>query len=230
MRRTMWSGCRVTPVSPTGCFRRRSGSMRAGQGRRRRFRSGKQLVRTRLTTTAVTLTATAKRASTGRRRWWLVACRRTPGDCTRCTATSGSGWRTFGTVTILPRPRLRDRCRAGTMSDAEAACRVRSWIAHAEHADTWRLRHALFRGGAFDPARDAIFRDGPCGPKREPGRPLSASAWSAAAPGTTIRGTAAPPTATGTNPTIATTISGSAWPARPLSPEPECSRTLREST
>lgn len=111
---------------------------------------------------------------------------------------------------------LRDRCRADTMTDAEAACRVRSWIAHAEHADTWRLRHALFRGGPFDPARDRNFRDGPCGPKRKPGRPLSATAWCAAGPGTTIRGTAVPPTATGTNPTIATTISGSAWPVRPL--------------
>jgi Reverse transcriptase (RNA-dependent DNA polymerase) len=103
---------------------------------------------------------------------------------------------------------LRDRLRAGSLSADDAACRVRSWIAHAEHAHTWRLRHALFRGGPFDP-RDPSFRDGRSGPKRKPGRPLHADAWCAAVPGTTIRGTAAPPTATGTSPTIATTISGS---------------------
>jgi hypothetical protein len=32
--------------------------------------------------------------------------------------------------------------------------RVESWIAHARHAETWQLRHAIFHGGLFDPARE----------------------------------------------------------------------------
>jgi retron-type reverse transcriptase len=110
---------------------------------------------------------------------------------------------------------LRDRVSAGSIAEDEAAHRVRSWIAHAEHADTWRLRHAIFRGSLFDPARDPLFRDGPRGPKREPARSPLAIASCAAVPGTTIRGTAARRTATGTNPTTETTISGSASLARP---------------
>lgn len=46
---------------------------------------------------------------------------------------------------------LRDRWRAATVADTDVVQHVQSWIAHAEHADTWRLRHALFRGGWFDP-------------------------------------------------------------------------------
>lgn len=110
---------------------------------------------------------------------------------------------------------LRDRVRAGTLAEHEAARRVDSWIAHAAHAQTWRLRHAMFRGGPFDPAAPTTFRDGPCGHKREPGRPPPATASTAAAPGTTIRGTSVRPTATGTNPRTATTISASVLPARP---------------
>ncbi len=49
---------------------------------------------------------------------------------------------------------LRERWRAGTVTREEVEARVRSWIAHAEHADSWRLRQALFRGGWFDPARE----------------------------------------------------------------------------
>jgi hypothetical protein len=49
---------------------------------------------------------------------------------------------------------LRDRWRAGTVTMAEVEPRVRAWIAHAAQADTWRLRHAIFRGGMFDPARE----------------------------------------------------------------------------
>jgi retron-type reverse transcriptase len=110
---------------------------------------------------------------------------------------------------------LRDRVRAGTLPADEAARSVHSWIAHAEHAQTWRLRHAMFRGGPFDPAAPTTFRDGPRGPEREPGRPPPATASTVAAPGTTIRGTAVRPTATGTNPTTATPIKGSGLPVRP---------------
>ena len=47
---------------------------------------------------------------------------------------------------------LRDRYRAGTVTLDEVHQRAAAWIAHAEHADTWRLRHAIFQGGMFDPA------------------------------------------------------------------------------
>ncbi len=48
---------------------------------------------------------------------------------------------------------LRDRWRAGAVTPDEVDAKVRAWIAHASHADTWRLRYAMFRGGRFDPAR-----------------------------------------------------------------------------
>ena len=50
---------------------------------------------------------------------------------------------------------MRDQWRAGTVSGAQVEQRVRAWIAHAAHADTWRLRHAIFEGGWFDPAFEA---------------------------------------------------------------------------
>ena len=96
---------------------------------------------------------------------------------------------------------LRDRWRQGTVTQEEVERRVRSWIAHAEHANTWRLRHAIFRSGWFDPAR-------------EPDPPPSA--FCAAAPGTTIRGTSAPRTATGTPHPTGTTTTGSEWPVRSM--------------
>lgn len=46
---------------------------------------------------------------------------------------------------------LRSRWRAGKVAQEEVQQRVGAWIAHAEHANTVRLRHALFRGGWFDP-------------------------------------------------------------------------------
>jgi RNA-directed DNA polymerase len=47
---------------------------------------------------------------------------------------------------------LRDGFRAGRVPKEEVMQRVQSWVAHASHANTWRLRHAIFRGGWFDPA------------------------------------------------------------------------------
>ena len=49
---------------------------------------------------------------------------------------------------------LRDRWRAGRVEQTDIEQRVQSWIAHARHANTWRLRHAIFRGGWFDPLRE----------------------------------------------------------------------------
>jgi len=57
---------------------------------------------------------------------------------------------------------LRDRWRAGTVAFREVESRVGAWIAHAEHADTWRLRHAIFEGGRFDPALDLEAWTAPC--------------------------------------------------------------------
>jgi RNA-directed DNA polymerase len=48
---------------------------------------------------------------------------------------------------------LRDRWRAGAVTPDEVDAKVRAWVAQASHADTWRLRQAIFRGGRFDPAR-----------------------------------------------------------------------------
>jgi RNA-directed DNA polymerase len=46
---------------------------------------------------------------------------------------------------------LRDRWRARAVTRAEVAAKVGAWIAHAENADTWRLRQAVFGGGWFGP-------------------------------------------------------------------------------
>ncbi len=101
---------------------------------------------------------------------------------------------------------LRDRWRAGTVTGEEVVRRIGAWIAHAEHADTWRLRRAIFRGGWFDPSNEA---------PREPGWPFVRSASSVAARGTTIHRTCAPPTATTTRLLTATTTTACASPARP---------------
>ncbi len=94
---------------------------------------------------------------------------------------------------------IRDRCRFGDIPCREAQQKVRAWIAHAEHADTWRLRQTIFRGGMFDP-----FREPDCPP----------AACCVAALGTTIRGTSAPQIATGTGRITATTITVSESPVR----------------
>ncbi len=101
---------------------------------------------------------------------------------------------------------LRARWRAGTVARAEVEQRVCAWVAHAAHADTWRLRRAIFRDGWFAPRGRR---------SRGPGRP-PAAVWSAAAPGTTTtRSISAPARATGTAPAIGTTTAVSAWRARP---------------
>lgn len=88
---------------------------------------------------------------------------------------------------------MRDRYHAGSLDVEDAHRRIQSWSAYADHADTWRLRDAIFRSATFVAVR-------------RPDRPPSASC--AAVPGTTIRGTSAPRTATGTPPTPGTTQSG----------------------
>lgn len=48
---------------------------------------------------------------------------------------------------------LRDQWRAGTIGQGDIDPRVRAWIAHAENAQTWRLRQTIFGGGRYDPRR-----------------------------------------------------------------------------
>ena len=61
---------------------------------------------------------------------------------------------------------LRDQWRAGSIDIDDVDAPVRAWIGHAEHADTWRLRHAIFRGGRFDPAEALEAWTAPCRPRR----------------------------------------------------------------
>lgn len=51
---------------------------------------------------------------------------------------------------------LRDRWRAGTVTEADVRSRVEGWIAHASFADTRALQQTIFRGGWFDPSRDGL--------------------------------------------------------------------------
>ena len=51
---------------------------------------------------------------------------------------------------------LRDRWREGSVDRGEVQRRVQGWLAHAEHADSWRLRQAIFRGGWYDPVREGM--------------------------------------------------------------------------
>jgi hypothetical protein len=57
---------------------------------------------------------------------------------------------------------LRDQWRAGTAGRADIDARIRAWIAHAQNANTWRLRQAIFRGGWYDPARSPEAWTAPC--------------------------------------------------------------------
>ncbi len=116
---------------------------------------------------------------------------------------------------------LGDRWRAGTVDIEAVRRRVGSWIAHAAHAHTWRLRTAIFQSGRFD-----LLGQPPLG-----AWPASVPACCAAVPGTTTRGTFAQPTATGTTPETATTTTGSVLPVRsgagagaatPVPGEPAC--------
>ena len=95
---------------------------------------------------------------------------------------------------------LRDLCRVNKIQCDKVKQRISAWIAHADHANTWRLRQAIFRDGRFDPFR-------------EPDRPPD-YACCAAVPGITNRGTCARRIATGMKQETGTTITGSELPAR----------------
>jgi len=62
---------------------------------------------------------------------------------------------------------LRDRWRAGTINRGGVDARIGAWIAHASHADTWRLRHAIFEGGWYEPSPRGLNGPlSPCGSRR----------------------------------------------------------------
>jgi retron-type reverse transcriptase len=65
---------------------------------------------------------------------------------------------------------LRDRWRAGQIEEADVRARIGAWVAHAQHADTWRLRQGLFAGGWFDPAGTPTRRRSRASP---PGRAVA---------------------------------------------------------
>ncbi len=104
------------------------------------------------------------------------------------------GWRIFPDRMRLARSnviRFKRRARAMQSAYAEGELgwrkiheRIRAWIAHAEHGDTWRLRERVLG--------DLVFRRG-CGVSKE------------ALPSTTIGAGFAVPTATGTTPETGTT-------------------------
>jgi hypothetical protein len=52
---------------------------------------------------------------------------------------------------------LSDRWRAGKVSRAEVEATVGAWIAHAENADTWRRRQAVFGCGWFEPLGEIMW-------------------------------------------------------------------------
>jgi hypothetical protein len=51
---------------------------------------------------------------------------------------------------------LRTRWKNGEKDEKDVRQHIQSWIAHANHADTRRLRQTLFRGGWFDPAIEGL--------------------------------------------------------------------------
>ena len=131
------------------------------------------------------------------------------------------GWRIFpersrlvrgNVVRFLRRLRLlQSKYAEGVMQWDDVGQRVRAWIAHAAHGDTWRLREQLLGQFAFR-RRRAVASCGFC----------------AGALGTTIRGTCALPTATATDPTTGTTTSGfvaSGIRSAHASPSPELRRS-----
>ena len=61
---------------------------------------------------------------------------------------------------------MRDRLRAGTLTPEAARPRIASWVAHARHANTRKLRRALFRGGSFGPVAHRLSDRRPVRPVR----------------------------------------------------------------
>jgi retron-type reverse transcriptase len=100
---------------------------------------------------------------------------------------------------------MRDRWRAKAITRDEIQRRIGSWIAHADHAQTWRLRHAIFRAGWFDPVNQLA---------RRPDEAHAAGGFCGAVPGIPNQRTHAQRIATGTNLETETTTTVSELPVR----------------
>lgn len=115
------------------------------------------------------------------------------------------GWRTLPLENVMRFKRklrgLRDQWNIGVVGTAEVRGKSNAWIAHASHANTWRLRQLMFRSGQFCPVR-------------KPDEPSVANALTGAGDVTTIHRTSVQPTATGTPRTTETTTWASVSPAR----------------
>jgi len=84
---------------------------------------------------------------------------------------------------------LRDRWKSGTINEEEVKQHIQAWVAHARHADSFRLRRSIFQGGWFEPSNE---------PARKPDGLPARGGFCGAVRGTTTHRTCAPPTATGT--------------------------------
>ena len=104
-----------------------------------------------------------------RQHLWSLRLDLHPGKSRIYRATDGVtflGWRIFPDRTRLVRPnivRFRRRVRAmqvryasGGMAWKEVEQRVRAWLAHASHGDTWKLRERLLDEFSFTGGRRAI--------------------------------------------------------------------------
>ena len=60
--------------------------------------------------------------------------------------------RTASCSTATPIASARTRTAPWPATKEDVIRRMRSWVAHAEHANTWRLRQAIFRASRFGAA------------------------------------------------------------------------------
>lgn len=94
---------------------------------------------------------------------------------------------------------MKEAYASGRIGPKDLNASMRSWIAHLEHGDTWRLREKIFAS--------LVFRRGEEG--------MDSAACCGAAIGTTIQRTAGRRIATTTRPRTRTTTTGSASPELP---------------
>lgn len=64
-------------------------------------------------------------------------------------AAIGDCPRTMSRASVDGSEAFRDEWRHVTIGLGDVDPPIRAWIAHADQADTWRLRHAIFKGGRF---------------------------------------------------------------------------------
>jgi hypothetical protein len=137
-------------------------------GRRRRFRSVSTSRLIRSTTTDGSPTRAASKGGTANAPFRLGRCRRTPGACTRCTATSGSGAPTgTGNTQRGPSltPEVRGKAPTACCAAARGATAAGACVRPTGSGTAWpapRLHRV--------PARPRSSRAGGAGLSRESGR------------------------------------------------------------